>query len=281
MFSHSCHLVALAVFAVYVLTGHDLEVSRALTSLALFELLRFPLFMLPDIINKMVEAGISVSRIRSFLLCEEHKAIERGDLDDIGIKMSGASCAYESKRPQLGEKDQNPLAHALLEKNWEISLLKSQLEEVTARINELADPQGGNDSNPLESQVNVTGSLLCLKQVNLEVKPGELVAVVGGVGCGKSSLLNAILGEVREVAGTTEVHGTLAFFSQSPFVLNATLKANILFSHIDEPVDEEKYQRALECCALKPDLGTQRRFFFSRVHLLLCSRLDTHTGYIM
>jgi ATP-binding cassette subfamily C (CFTR/MRP) protein 1 len=68
------------------------------------------------------------------------------------------------------------------------------------------------------------------------------------------SLLNGILGEVRELAGKTEVKGKLAFFSQSPFILNATVKANILFSHVDEPVDEKKYQRALECCALKHDL---------------------------
>jgi tellurite resistance protein len=68
-------------------------------------------------------------------------------------------------------------------------------------------------------------------------------------------LLNAILGEVRELCGAAEVRGKLAFFAQSPFILNATVKANILFSHVDEQVDEERYQRALECCALTHDLG--------------------------
>lgn len=253
-----CSLVALSVFATYVLTGHDLEVSRALTALALFDLLRFPLFMLPDVINRMVEAGISLSRVRSFLLCEEHKSMERGHLDDIGIKMTNVSCAYESKKPRID--DPNPLAKDLLEKSWEISLLKSQLEEATAKIQGLTVSKKAKtlDEDPIESPVGATmGSLLCLKRVNLEVKPGELVAVVGSVGCGKSSLLNAILGEVRELAGRTEVQGKLAFFSQNPFILNAALKSNILFSHVDEPVDKEKYQRSLECCALKPDLGTQ------------------------
>jgi ABC-type transport system involved in cytochrome bd biosynthesis fused ATPase/permease subunit len=63
-------------------------------------------------------------------------------------------------------------------------------------------------------------------------------------------LLNAILGEVKELAGTTEVLGKLAFFSQTPFILNATMKANILFSHVNEPVDEERYQKALEGVSL-------------------------------
>lgn len=256
--------VALAVFATYVLSGHDLEVSRALTALALFDLLRFPLFMLPGIINRMVEAGISLSRVRSFLLCEDHKSIERGDLVGIGIKITNMSCAYESRKPRYEERDLNSLGKKLLEKNWELSLLKSQLEEATTKIQELETPEGNSDGEQTESQVNVTGSLLCLKRLNFEVKPGELVAIVGGVGSGKSSLLNAILGEVKELSGRTEVQGKLAFFSQTPFVLNATLKANVLFSHVDEPVNEKKYEKALECCALLPDLGKHGFFFFGR-----------------
>ena len=105
--------------------------------------------------------------------------------------------------------------------------------------------------------------MLCLKRVNFEIKPAELIAVIGGVGSGKSSLVNAILGEVKELAVRAEVHGKLAYFSQTPFLLNATLKANVLFSHVDEPVDEEKYQRALECCALMPDLGMIAFYFIS------------------
>lgn len=182
--------------------------------------------------------------------------MDRGDLQDIGVNLSGVSCAYESKKPRVEDRDQNRLAHELLEKNWEIALLKSQLEVVTTRIKELTIPTERRAHGAQESQVNVTGSLLCLKQVNVEINPGELVAVVGGVGSGKSSLLNAILGEVRELSGKTQVYGSLAYFAQTPFVLNATLKANILFSHVDEPIDEAKYQRALECCALGPDLGT-------------------------
>lgn len=270
--------VALAVFATYVLAGHDLEVSRALTALALFDLLRFPLNMLPGIINRMVEAGISLARVRSFLLCEDHKSIERGELAGIGIKMTNMSSAYESKKPHLEERNPNPLAKELLEKNWELSLLKSQLEEATVKIHELETSERNSEGEGTESQVNVTGSLLCLKRINLEVKPGELIAVVGSVGCGKSSLLNAILGEVKELSGRTEVQGKLAFFSQTPFVLNATLKANILFSHVDEHVDEKKYQRALECCALNPDIGTQSISFGCFAHPVICCRtVRTHS----
>ncbi|KAG7364336.1 multidrug ABC transporter permease/ATPase [Nitzschia inconspicua] len=250
--------VALGTFLAYVISGQNLTVSTALTSLALFDILRFPLFMLPQIINRIVEAGVSLGRVRSFLLCEEHKSIQAGSLEDAGVRMTNVSAAYESLKNENGygshdHKNTNPLASELAEKTWELSLLKSQLEEAEKKINELLAAQKNNASDP-EGVGYLSSSMLCLKRINFECKPGTLVAVVGSVGSGKSSLINAMLGEVRELAGTTEVSGNLAFFSQTPFILNATVKANILFSHVNEPIDEAKYQRALECCALKHDL---------------------------
>lgn len=37
-----------------------------------------------------------------------------------------------------------------------------------------------------------------LKDLNIDIKPGEFVAIIGKVGCGKSSLLNAIMGMLTE-----------------------------------------------------------------------------------
>lgn len=88
----------------------------------------------------------------------------------------------------------------------------------------------------------------------MKCKPGEFIAVVGGVGCGKSSLINAIIGEVKEVSGITSIKGKLAYFSQNPFLMNASVKENILFGHVNEPINEKLYQRAIECCALQHDL---------------------------
>lgn len=91
----------------------------------------------------------------------------------------------------------------------------------------------------------MTASLFC----------GDLSCLLVSFCHSRSSFINSILGEVRNLSGSTEVRGRLAFFSQTPFILNATVKANILFSHVNEPVDEQRYQRALECCALSHDLN--------------------------
>jgi len=64
-------LVSICSFAVYTALGNELTASTAFTALALFGILRFPLFMLPTSISNCVEAGLSLDRITSFLTAEE------------------------------------------------------------------------------------------------------------------------------------------------------------------------------------------------------------------
>jgi ABC-type multidrug transport system fused ATPase/permease subunit len=258
--------VSLFTFAAYVFLGNDLDVATALTSVALFDILRFPLFMLPQIINRIVEAGVSLDRVRSFLLCGEHEPVGEGDLKENGnVRMASLTAVYESLKPQLTEDQKGSGGSTkgskeLADKNWELSLLQSQLEEAEMKIKQLTAEKTGKKQTSQDASEDpefvgsLSSNMLCLKRINFQCKPGELVAVIGGVGSGKSSLLNGILGEVRKLSGTTEVKGKLAFFSQNPFIMNATVKTNILFSHANEPVNEAKYKRAIECCALKHDL---------------------------
>ncbi|GAA6024113.1 hypothetical protein JCM10207_003170 [Rhodosporidiobolus poonsookiae] len=91
-----------------------------------------------------------------------------------------------------------------------------------------------------------------LEDITLSVKKGKLIAVVGQVGSGKSSLLSAILGEMHKLAGAVHLRGTVAYCAQTPWILNATVRENITFGHRFEP---EFYELVLEACALKPDLS--------------------------
>jgi ATP-binding cassette subfamily C (CFTR/MRP) protein 1 len=242
--------VALATFGSYIWLGHELEVASALTALALFDILRFPLFMLPQVINRIVEASVSLNRIKSFLLCEEYEAVGCGSLDDVGIKMENASFVYESRKPKpIDGVAIDPATKALLDKEWEIELLKSQLRDAEQQLQSLV-PQ----SSDVEVLGDAAADLLCLKRINFQCRRGELVAVVGGVGCGKSSFVNAVLGEIRQVGGNTTVKGKLSYFTQSAFILNDTVRNNILFGHTNEAVDEERYKECLSSCALAHDL---------------------------
>ncbi|XP_005885516.1 PREDICTED: canalicular multispecific organic anion transporter 1 [Myotis brandtii] len=90
-----------------------------------------------------------------------------------------------------------------------------------------------------------------IRDVNLDIMPGQLVAVVGTVGSGKSSLMSAMLGEMENVHGHITIKGTIAYVPQQSWIQNGTIKDNILFG---SEFDEKRYQQVLEACALLQDL---------------------------
>uniref|UniRef100_A0A182IP70 ABC-type glutathione-S-conjugate transporter n=1 Tax=Anopheles atroparvus TaxID=41427 RepID=A0A182IP70_ANOAO len=187
-------LVSLVTFATYVLVDEKnvLNASTAFVSLSLFNILRFPLSMLPMLISNMVQTSVSVKRINKFLNQEE--------LDPDNV--------------QHDEKESAPL---LIENgvfSW-----------------------GGEETT--------------LKNINVRVEKSQIVAVVGTVGSGKSSLLSAFLGEMDRISGRVNTLGRIAYVSQQAWIQNATLKDNILFG---KPMDQRRYNRVIEACALKPDI---------------------------
>ena len=91
----------------------------------------------------------------------------------------------------------------------------------------------------------------CLRNVNFNIRPGEVVMVVGPVACGKSSLLMGILGELKISAGTVLVEGEVSFASEEPWIISGTIKENILMGN---PLVEDLYTATLNSCALMPDL---------------------------
>ncbi|KAJ0113412.1 hypothetical protein Patl1_01013 [Pistacia atlantica] len=91
----------------------------------------------------------------------------------------------------------------------------------------------------------------CLKNINLTVKKGELAAIVGTVGSGKSSLLASILGEMHKVSGKVKVCGTTAYVAQTSWIQNGTIQENILFGL---PMNREKYREVIRVCCLEKDL---------------------------
>ncbi|KAJ1992033.1 hypothetical protein GGI25_005694 [Coemansia spiralis] len=91
-----------------------------------------------------------------------------------------------------------------------------------------------------------------LKDVTFSTEAGELVAVVGKTGSGKSSLLLSICGEVEMTQGSGAVFGSIALLEQSPWIMNDTVRANILFGR---DYDEEYYKRVLYACALIDDIN--------------------------
>ncbi|KAG6828729.1 hypothetical protein H0H92_006917 [Tricholoma furcatifolium] len=91
-----------------------------------------------------------------------------------------------------------------------------------------------------------------LEGINLTVRKGELVGVLGRVGAGKTSLLSAIIGDMTRREGKVILSGSVAYAPQNPWILSATVRENILFSH---EYDETFYNLVIEACALGQDLS--------------------------
>ncbi|XP_004305814.1 PREDICTED: ABC transporter C family member 8-like [Fragaria vesca subsp. vesca] len=90
-----------------------------------------------------------------------------------------------------------------------------------------------------------------LRNVNLEVKWEQKIAVCGPVGAGKSSLLHAILGEMPKMSGMVHIFGSIAYVSQIPWIQSGTVRDNILYG---KPMEKNRYEKAIKACALDKDI---------------------------
>nr|XP_043610795.1 ABC transporter C family member 4-like [Erigeron canadensis] len=90
-----------------------------------------------------------------------------------------------------------------------------------------------------------------VKNLNFEIKKGELAAIVGTVGSGKSSLLSAVIGEMHKISGKVKVCGSTAYVAQTSWIQNGTIQDNILFGL---PMDRQKYKKVIKNCCLEKDL---------------------------
>lgn len=87
--------------------------------------------------------------------------------------------------------------------------------------------------------------------LDIQIPNGSFVAIVGAIGSGKSSLLSALLGEMRKIGGQVVFGGSTALCSQVPWIFNASIRDNILFG---KPFEEERYWAVISQACLETDL---------------------------
>ncbi|KAI4581560.1 hypothetical protein MJG53_010003 [Ovis ammon polii x Ovis aries] len=116
------------------------------------------------------------------------------------------------------------------------------------------NPQLASDGETIVDMNNFTASwdkksgTPTLQDLFFTARPGELLAVVGPVGAGKSSLLRAVLGELPPSQGQVSVHGRIAYVPQQPWVFSGTVRSNILFG---KKYEEDRYEEVIKACALE------------------------------
>ena len=216
-----------ATFATYVLLddGNILTASDTFGVLLLFSALRFPINFAGRLIGKAAQALSAMRRIAIFL-----ERPLRKNLKPLGNVEADEFHSNDEHRGGGGDDgDDTPL----------------DLSKASFRIG------GFSTSDSEVEDVNDWTGGFTVSEFDLSIRKGEVLAVCGPVGSGKSTLLNGILDETEMIAGSVEKHGKTTFVPQTPFILNRTLRDNILFGL---PYDQKRYDRVLDACCLRPDL---------------------------
>nr|XP_023698016.1 ATP-binding cassette sub-family C member 8 isoform X2 [Paramormyrops kingsleyae] len=256
----------LTTFVVHVHLSEDSDLSPAVAfaSLSLFHILVSPLFMLSSVVRSTVKALVSVQKLSEFFSGEEIG--EEQDPKGIVPTSSGHNNAYQAvplkvvNRKHPTREDWNNY-RPQREHDCEAPL--SQEDNMCIKI--------------VSGYFTWTDGPPTLSNIDIKIPFGQLTMIVGQVGCGKSSLLLAALGEMQKISGTitwnslsdpdsedespsdkdaavegdSRKRGSVAYASQKPWLLNATLVENITF---EMPLNKQRYRTVIDACSLQPDI---------------------------
>lgn len=227
-------------FVTYSLSRHSLNPAPIFSSLALFNALRLPLLLLPQILGEAIDAWASIGRIQDYLLAEEQDDVFVWDMNGKNaFSMHHADFTWERTVTQT--TDQRSASSKKHPK--QIQDLEKPAGQVT-RPRESVDRTDSSSTFPLTEPFR-------LHDISFSAGRNELIAVIGEVGSGKSSLLAALAGDMRKTSGDITIGATRAFCPQYAWIQNATVRDNLLFG---KDYNRKWYEEVVDACVLRPDI---------------------------
>ncbi|XP_057180127.1 ATP-binding cassette sub-family C member 9 isoform X8 [Triplophysa rosa] len=255
----------LATFVTHAYIEEDrLSPAKAFASLALFHILVTPLFLLSTVVRFAVKALVSVQKLGEFLQSDEigDDSWRNGEMS-MPLE-SGKKYKYPGDTKAINRKGRYRMDN--YEQPMRRQLRPTETEDVAVQINDGYFTWGS--------------SLSTLSDINIRIPTGQLTMIVGQVGCGKSSLLLAMLGEMQTISGKVywsklpdcEIHldgnisghdsglsyeersknrHSVAYAAQKSWLLNATVEDNITFG---SPFNKQRYKAVIDACSLQPDI---------------------------
>uniref|UniRef100_A0A4W2C9E6 Uncharacterized protein n=1 Tax=Bos indicus x Bos taurus TaxID=30522 RepID=A0A4W2C9E6_BOBOX len=243
----------------------DFSPSVAFASLSLFHILVTPLFLLSSVVRSTVKALVSVQKLSEFLSSAEIREEQ---------------CAPREPAPQGQASKYQTVPLKVVNRK------RPAREDCLGLTNPLQSLAPGTDGDADNCCVQIIGGFFTwtpdgiptLSNITIRIPRGQLTMIVGQVGCGKSSLLLATLGEMQKLSGAVfwnsslpdsetgedpsperetvadadvRKRGPVAYASQKPWLLNATVEENITF---ESPFNKQRYKMVIEACSLQPDI---------------------------
>ncbi|XP_072031600.1 ATP-binding cassette sub-family C member 9-like [Amphiura filiformis] len=253
-------LMTIVSFGTYTLfNGKPLTPEIAFPSLALFSLFDRFLFMVPVGLSTTATGYVSIKRLQNFLLTPDTKNALSTDGDTLEI--SRTTSKVDQDTSSTSNQNVNGGNHIKPAANGYIELKQVTSERYHTSENETTSATVQTIDDSVMVQLvdcnfswNNEDAEPVLRNINAEIKKGDLTMIVGPVGSGKSALLGSILGEMFLTSGKITFpcpKPSMAFVAQRPWIQNATLRDNVLCGL---ELDTQRYNAVITSCALGPDI---------------------------
>ncbi|CAD7678621.1 unnamed protein product [Nyctereutes procyonoides] len=225
-------------FTCHILLRRRLTASVAFSVIAMFNVMKFSIAILPFSVKAMAEANVSLRRMQKILIDKSAPSyiIQPEDPDTV-LLLANATLTWdqETSRKSDLKKVENQKKHFLKKQRLEAYSMSSSDQGVAGPEEQSGSPK------------------LVLHNISFVVRKGKVLGICGNVGSGKSSLIAALLGQMRLQQGIVAINGTVAYVSQQAWIFHGNVRENILFG---EKYDHQRYQHTIQVCALQGDLNS-------------------------
>jgi ATP-binding cassette subfamily C (CFTR/MRP) protein 1 len=220
----------------YSLAGNELTTATIFASLQLFNVIQFPMQVLPTVFSFLSDGHVAIVRISRILKAEElpHEVIVRTEQEN-AIDASGDFAFETIEAPDHSDKQ----------------VLSGDLNR--EEDEEHSGPEHSSAATLLRDAVangKQTGHFT-LNDIDLHIPRGSFVCIFGQIGSGKSALLQALIGEMKQTRGLVTFGGSVSLVTQHPWIQNTSVRDNILFG---QSMNEDRLERVVQACALSRDL---------------------------
>lgn len=274
-----CTFATLSVYTAIASSEGTLNIQRIFTTITLINMLEDPVSMINQSLSAIISGMVAYKRLSVFLNSEEideenvvrsldiessefayvvengtfgwytpeaiQAALEKKEKENETKAKADAVAAKKNKNKKITDAEKNEVVLS------DIKGEKSDIDSSTSTTIDLQGEKKSEDAEPATVEDTRDSMGPVLHDIQLKIRRGAMTAVVGRVGEGKSSLVGALLGEMHRYSGTVHAYGSLAYVAQSAWILNDTVRNNILFG---KEYDRERYLKTIRACALVPDL---------------------------
>lgn len=255
-------IASVCTFTLHMALGYDLTAAQAFTVVAVFNSMTFSLKVTPLAVRSLSEGAVAVKRFKRLFMMDDREAVlVKTEDPSNAVEFQDATLAWEKARSPPAKPNPPPKKRGGMKRVLRREKLSLYISTEDGKGNkETPNAQSlltNMEQDSPQSTISSTQSIRpplhkTLHRIDQHIKRGSLVGICGGVGSGKSSLLSALLGQMTLLDGNVAVNGGFAYVAQQAWILNDSLKENILFGN---EYDRDKYYAVLEACCLLPDLA--------------------------